>query len=213
MNDHRCWLLKPAAGGEALAGESTVQTRASRDAEQEVRASVTHNTRDHRCPGIPRNGPLALLSSWDDNPPMATWWSRKNPPETMRGQRIGPKGERIPSTRDSNASCPLPRQEPRRPQGHNLGRKGFSYGIDHAGNSAMNRAEIIAELEAMVSTRLFSCRPWLADRETFSAVTRKLVQMGLLEHVSVEPLSWRITPLGKELDVELFWMFMGWHDR
>src|SRR5262249_13086892 len=77
------------------------------------------------------------------------------------------------------------------------------------GTSAMNRAEIISELEAMVSTRLFSCRPWLSDRETFSAVNRKLIQMGLVERVSVEPDTWRYTPLGKELDVELFEVFVG----
>ena len=33
--------------------------------------------------------------------------------------------------------------------------------------------------------------------------------MGLVEVVSVEPQTWRATPLGKELDVDLFQVFMG----
>ncbi len=75
--------------------------------------------------------------------------------------------------------------------------------------SAMNKAEIIAELENMAAARLFSGQPWLADRETCSAVTRKLIQMGLWEMVGVEPQTWQITPLGKELDTELYEVFMG----
>ena len=73
----------------------------------------------------------------------------------------------------------------------------------------MNKAKIIAELENMVVARLFSGRPWLADRETISAYHRKLIQMGLVEQVCVEPQTWRNTPLGKELDVDLFQVFIG----
>jgi hypothetical protein len=75
--------------------------------------------------------------------------------------------------------------------------------------SAMNKAKIIAELENMVAARLFSGRPWLADRETTSAYHRKLIQMGLVEQAAVEPPTWRYTPLGKEVDIELFEVFMG----
>jgi hypothetical protein len=79
--------------------------------------------------------------------------------------------------------------------------------------SAMNKAEIIAELENMVAARLFGDQPWLADPETTSAYHRKLIQMGLWEQVRDEPLTWRITPLGKELDVDLFRAFMGlWYE-
>jgi hypothetical protein len=73
----------------------------------------------------------------------------------------------------------------------------------------MNKAEIIAELENMVAARLFSGQPWIADWETASSYHRKLMQMGLLEQVRAEPQAWRITPLGKELDVDLFQAFMG----
>jgi hypothetical protein len=65
----------------------------------------------------------------------------------------------------------------------------------------------------MVVARLFSREPWLADRETFSAVHRKLIQMGSVETVCIEPLTWRISPLGKELDVQLFEVFMGLFDE
>ena len=79
--------------------------------------------------------------------------------------------------------------------------------------SAMNKAQIIAELENMAAARLFSGRPWLADRETNSAYHRKLIQMGLLEQVCDKPQTWRNTPLGNELDVDLFSVFMGHWDE
>ena len=73
----------------------------------------------------------------------------------------------------------------------------------------MNKAQIIAELENMVVARLFSGQPWLADPETVSAYERKLIQMGLIEQVCIEPPAWRNTPLGNELDVDLLQVFMG----
>ena len=100
-----------------------------RDAEQEARASVTHNTRDHRCRAPPGTVRWRCYRHGMTTHRQATWWSRKNPPETMQGQCIGPKGERLPSTRDNNAGCPLPRQEPGRPKGHTLGGKGGSMGL------------------------------------------------------------------------------------
>ena len=75
--------------------------------------------------------------------------------------------------------------------------------------SAMNKAKIIAELENMVAARLFSGQRWLADLETNSAYHRKLIKMGLVEQVHAEPPTWQYTPLGKEVDVELFEVFMG----
>ena len=75
--------------------------------------------------------------------------------------------------------------------------------------SAMNKAEIIAELENMVAARLFSGQRWLADLETNSAYHRKLIKMGLVEQVRAEPPTWQNTALGKEVDVDLFEVFMG----
>jgi hypothetical protein len=82
-----------------------------------------------------------------------------------------------------------------------------------AGTTTMNKAEIIAELENMIVARLFSRRPWLADREACSAISRKLIQMGLVEVVCDEPETWRATPLGKELDIDLLQVFMGHWDE
>ena len=61
----------------------------------------------------------------------------------------------------------------------------------------------------MVVVRLFGRRPWLADAETCSAVNGKLMQLGLVERVCAERETSRITPLGKELDVDLFQVFFG----
>jgi hypothetical protein len=80
-------------------------------------------------------------------------------------------------------------------------------------DATMNKAKIIAELENMVVARLFSGRPWLADREIISAYNRKLSQMGLVEQVCGEPQTWRNTPLGKELDVDLFQVFIRLWDE
>jgi hypothetical protein len=73
--------------------------------------------------------------------------------------------------------------------------------------SELTKPEIVAELEAMAWHRLFDSRHWLADRETIWAVHQKLIKMGLVEQISSD--TWRNTPLGKELDVDLFEVFMG----
>ena len=56
----------------------------------------------------------------------------------------------------------------------------------------------------MVAAQLLSGQSWPANGETISGYFRKLIQMGLVEQVRDEPLAWRITPLGEELDVDLF---------
>ena len=73
--------------------------------------------------------------------------------------------------------------------------------------SELTKAEIVAELEAMAWHRLFTCRQWLAGRETVYAVNQKLIKMGLLERISSD--TWQTTPLGRELDVDLFEVFIG----
>ena len=73
----------------------------------------------------------------------------------------------------------------------------------------MRKAKIISELENMVVARLFSGQRWPAGRETCAAIIWKLIQLGLWECISVKPYTWQITPLGKELDVELFNVFLG----
>ena len=77
--------------------------------------------------------------------------------------------------------------------------------------SEVTKAEIVAELEAMAWHRLFTCRQWLAGRETAYAVNQKLIKMGLLERISSD--TWQTTPLGRELNVDLFEVFMGLFDE
>jgi len=75
----------------------------------------------------------------------------------------------------------------------------------------MNKAEIVAELEAMACYRLFNCPQWLADRETCCSIHQKLIKMGLVECISSDTC--RNTPLGTELDLDLFEVFMGFFDE
>jgi hypothetical protein len=77
------------------------------------------------------------------------------------------------------------------------------------GMFAMNKAQIVAELEAMVSTRLFGHRAWLTDREAGFAVHQRLIDLGLVEPIPGRPGTWQDTPVGKEVDVELFEVFIG----
>jgi hypothetical protein len=71
------------------------------------------------------------------------------------------------------------------------------------------KAAIIAELEKIVLAQYFGRQPWPADQETLSALNQKLRQMGLWEEDSVEPRTWRITPLAQDLHLDLFQAFMG----
>ena len=51
--------------------------------------------------------------------------------------------------------------------------------------SEMSKAEIVAELEAMAWSRLFNCRQWLPDQETFYAINLKLTKMGLTDRTHI----------------------------
>ena len=64
----------------------------------------------------------------------------------------------------------------------------------------------------MVVARLFSGRPWLADPETFIAANQKLTQMGLVKVICADPRTWTNSPLGAELNIDLFEVFMGLFD-
>jgi hypothetical protein len=76
---------------------------------------------------------------------------------------------------------------------------------------AMNR--IVIELESIVHFRLFGPGRWLADRETCRALQRRILQMGLSEHVPGKSDTLRNTPLGAELNLDLYEVFMGLWDE
>ena len=70
----------------------------------------------------------------------------------------------------------------------------------------MHKHEILTRLHQIVADRLFG-REWLADSDACAAVQTSLVKMGLQEEE--RPNEWRNTSLGKELNVDLFMVFMG----
>jgi hypothetical protein len=77
----------------------------------------------------------------------------------------------------------------------------------------MIRSKILAEVEAILHARLFGNGPWLIDRETGLALRRRLEQMGLEERVLGTSDTWRNTPLGSELHLNLIKVFMGLWDE
>jgi DNA-binding CsgD family transcriptional regulator len=72
----------------------------------------------------------------------------------------------------------------------------------------MDKVEILKRLHAIASHRLFGGE-WLADRDACNALNGKLVEMGLIEAVPDQPGTMRNTRLGKELRVDLFYVFWG----
>ena len=77
----------------------------------------------------------------------------------------------------------------------------------------MDKRAIIANLHAMIVTRLFGGRPWLADREACDAISRKLEDLGLQERVPGDTLATISTGLGNELEVDLVMVFVGLWDE
>jgi hypothetical protein len=77
----------------------------------------------------------------------------------------------------------------------------------------MTRTAIYVELEAIVDLRLFGTGRWLADRETCDALRRRIWQMGLREPVPGTSDTWRATPLGAALKLDLYEVFVGLSDE
>ena len=73
----------------------------------------------------------------------------------------------------------------------------------------MDKRTVIQDLHAMIVTRLFGGRPWLADREACDALRKNLDKLGLQERVPGESLTTRSTALGNELQLDLVMVFIG----
>ena len=73
----------------------------------------------------------------------------------------------------------------------------------------MEKREVIQALHAMMISRLFGGRPWLADREACDALCKKLDDLGLQERVRGDEHTFRNTPLGNELQINLILVFLG----
>ena len=74
----------------------------------------------------------------------------------------------------------------------------------------MDKRTVITKLHAMIVTRLFSSRPWLADKETCAALWSTFNQMGLEEIVPGETETYRNTDLGREHQMDLIMAFTGY---
>ena len=77
----------------------------------------------------------------------------------------------------------------------------------------MNKSKAITELHAMIDSRLFGSRPWLADREACDAMNKRLHDMGLDEEVPGEPGTTRSTNFGMEQRLNLMMVFLGLFDE
>ncbi len=73
----------------------------------------------------------------------------------------------------------------------------------------MEKRDVIQALHAIMITRLFGSRPWLADREAADALRNKLDEMGLQERVLGGDCTTRSTALGNELQLDLVMVFIG----
>jgi hypothetical protein len=77
----------------------------------------------------------------------------------------------------------------------------------------MNKNEIIRQLHLIIDARLFGPAAWPVDRESAERVHTTLLRMGLVEEVPGQADTWRNTPLGSELHLDLLQVFMGFWDK
>ena len=77
----------------------------------------------------------------------------------------------------------------------------------------MDKRTVTQGLHAMMVTRLFGGRPWLADGEACDALRKKLYKLGLQERVPGDIFTTRSTSLGNELQLDLVMVFIGLWDE
>jgi len=77
----------------------------------------------------------------------------------------------------------------------------------------MEKRTVIQGLHAMIDSRLFGGRPWLADRETSDALRITLDKLGLQERIPGDILTTRSTALGNQLQLDLVMVFIGLWDE
>jgi hypothetical protein len=78
-------------------------------------------------------------------------------------------------------------------------------------NRRMTFTDVIIALEDLVIWRLFNSPRWLADRETCSAIHRRLVDLGL--QVDFPDGTIITTPLGARIQIGLVSVFAGVHEE
>jgi hypothetical protein len=72
----------------------------------------------------------------------------------------------------------------------------------------MDVTKVLAELSSMMVARLFGERPWLTDRELSCALRQRLIDLGL--QIPVDTKTTQSTPLGRELNLDLIMVFLGY---
>lgn len=77
----------------------------------------------------------------------------------------------------------------------------------------MNKRAVVQDLHAMICTRLFGGRPWLADRDACLALSKKLDDLGLQESAPGDMSATQSTALGNELELHLVMVFIGLWDE
>ena len=76
----------------------------------------------------------------------------------------------------------------------------------------MRKSEIVQQLHVMIDARLFGGGAWPVDRDSAIRIHTTLLRMGLVEQVPGNSNSWRNTPLGNALHIDLLEVFMGFWD-
>src|SRR4051812_8904419 len=77
----------------------------------------------------------------------------------------------------------------------------------------MDKKGVILQLHAIAHTRLFGDGPWLVDRESGLSLSRTFKKMKLEETVPEDTQTSRWTTLGKELNLDLIYVFAGAWDE
>jgi hypothetical protein len=76
-------------------------------------------------------------------------------------------------------------------------------------NIPMHKRDVMVYLEKLIVERLFGTGSWPPDPPTCRALSETFVRLGLEEHVPEQCETYRATPLGKELRVDLASAFIG----
>src|SRR5215471_6826803 len=82
--------------------------------------------------------------------------------------------------------------------------------LDGHSGADMNKSNSLNKLDAIATERLFGVGPWLVNnRDAAIALTKTLQPLGLEEPVSNTTDTFTLTNLGKQLNFDLYRIFVG----
>lgn len=76
----------------------------------------------------------------------------------------------------------------------------------------MTKTKIACRVHEMVDERLFGKKSWPVDTDSTGGVRATWLELGLIENVAGKDQTFRNTPLGNELNIDLMDAFMGFWD-